>query len=159
MTTTVVLSDAADASSDEAASPNEQGDCDDTDWKSIAGFGQRGVPAHFRGDCSVSSFASIVLVELTSAGFTDFYWAAGQKLQIRTSRETFNMRTYTPTRWNPAQGSTELIAFTHGTGPAAAWFQSVRAGDSCEVFGPRKSLSCRFLCPVSSAGWCGRALL
>ena len=81
-----------------------------------------------------------VSVELTAAGFKDVGWTPGQKLQIRPVRGTFGLRAYTPTRWNADEGSTELIAYTHGSGPAAAWFQSVRVGDACEVFGPRNSL-------------------
>ncbi len=38
---------------------------------------------------------------------------------------------------------TELIAFTHGDGPASEWFGRVAVGDVCEVLGPRRSIDLR----------------
>jgi NADPH-dependent ferric siderophore reductase len=54
-----------------------------------------------------------------------------------------SLRTYTPTSWDVARGVTELIAYTHGTGPAAHWFERVTEGQTCEVFGPRRSIDLR----------------
>jgi ferric-chelate reductase (NADPH) len=79
-------------------------------------------------------------VELQADAFRGTTWSPGAKLQIRPRRGTLLFRTYTPTRWDADLGVTELIAFTHGEGPAADWFRQVAVGDACEVFGPRKSI-------------------
>lgn len=79
-------------------------------------------------------------IELQSDAFRSGSWTPGAKLQLRPRRGTLGMRTYTPTRWDPESGTTQLIAFIHGDGPAARWFRLVQAGDTCEVFGPRRSI-------------------
>lgn len=79
-------------------------------------------------------------IELQSEAFRSAAWTPGAKLQLRPQRGTLSMRTYTPTRWDPETGTTQLIAFNHGEGPAARWFRLVQAGDTCEVFGPRRSI-------------------
>jgi ferric-chelate reductase (NADPH) len=81
-----------------------------------------------------------VQVELQAEAFRGGAWAPGAKLQMRPRRGTLLFRTYTPTRWDPDRGVTELIAFTHGEGPAADWFRQVAVDDVCEVLGPRKSI-------------------
>jgi NADPH-dependent ferric siderophore reductase len=91
-----------------------------------------------------------VRVELRSDAFRRADWAPGMKVQLRTRRGTMKMRTYTPVRWDA--DTTELIAYTHGDGPAADWFRGVRVGDSCEVFGPRKSIDLRGLDRVVFVG-------
>ena len=91
-----------------------------------------------------------VRVELSADAFKRADWTPGAKVQIRTRRGTMKMRTYTPVRWDT--DATELIAYTHGDGPAADWFRGIRAGDSCEVFGPRKSIDLRGLARVVFVG-------
>lgn len=86
-----------------------------------------------------------VQVELQAEAFGTHSWTPGAKLQIRPRRGTLGMRTYTPTSWDRERGTTRLIAFTHGEGPAADWFREVAAGDACEVFGPRGSIDLRGL--------------
>jgi NADPH-dependent ferric siderophore reductase len=81
-----------------------------------------------------------VRIELQADAFREVDWTPGAKLQMRPRRGTLLFRTYTPTRWDPDRGVTELVAFTHGEGPAADWFRSVTVGDVCEVFGPRRSI-------------------
>ena len=81
-----------------------------------------------------------VRVELQADAFRGTDWTPGAKLQMRPRRGTLLFRTYTPTRWDPDRGVTELVAFTHGEGPGADWFRSVTVGDVCEVFGPRRSI-------------------
>jgi ferric-chelate reductase (NADPH) len=81
-----------------------------------------------------------VQVELQADAFRGGAWTPGAKLQMRPRRGTLLFRTYTPTRWDPDRGVTELIGFTHGEGPAADWFRHVAVDDVCEVFGPRKSI-------------------
>jgi ferric-chelate reductase (NADPH) len=82
-------------------------------------------------------------VELSAEAFRKTTWVPGSKLQIRPRRGSMNLRTYTPIRWDADRGVTELIAFTHGEGPAAEWFGRVKVGDPCEVLGPRRSIDLR----------------
>jgi NADPH-dependent ferric siderophore reductase len=87
--------------------------------------------------------SEFVRLELSAAAFRKATWVPGAKLQLRPRRGSMSLRTYTPTSWDVARGVTELIAFTHGTGPAAHWFESVTDGRTCEVFGPRRSIDLR----------------
>jgi NADPH-dependent ferric siderophore reductase len=87
--------------------------------------------------------ADFVRVELAAEAFRKAAWVPGAKLQFRPRRGTLGLRTYTPVRWDTGQGRTELVAFTHGDGPAAEWFRRVAVGDPCEVFGPRRSIDLR----------------
>jgi len=77
--------------------------------------------------------------------FRSTTWIPGTKLQFRPNRGALGLRTYTPIEWDAARGATQLIAFTHGEGPAANWFRRVTVGDPCEVFGPRGSMDLRGL--------------
>jgi NADPH-dependent ferric siderophore reductase len=79
------------------------------------------------------------LVTMESAAFMDLDWTPGQKVQIALG-SAFLARTYTPVRWDGASGSTDILAYAHGDGPGSAWVRTVRAGDRCDVFGPRASL-------------------
>lgn len=91
-----------------------------------------------------------VRVELRADAFRRADWLPGTKVQLRTQRGTMKMRAYTPVRWDG--DTTELIAYTHGDGPAADWFRGVQVGDSCDVFGPRKSIDLRGLDRVVFVG-------
>jgi len=82
-------------------------------------------------------------VRLTAEAFRKVTWVPGSKLQFRPRRGTMSLRTYTPIGWDAETGETELIAYTHGDGPAATWFRQVAVGDRCEVFGPRNSIDLR----------------
>ncbi|WP_328457641.1 siderophore-interacting protein [Amycolatopsis sp. NBC_00438] len=84
--------------------------------------------------------ADFVRVELAAEAFRKATWVPGAKLQFRPRRGTLGLRTYTPISWDAERGVTELLGFTHGDGPAARWLRQVAAGDTCEVFGPRRSL-------------------
>jgi ferric-chelate reductase (NADPH) len=86
-----------------------------------------------------------VRLELSADAFRKATWVPGAKLQFRPRRGSMSLRTYTPTSWDGARGVTELIAYTHGTGPAAQWFERVAEGQTCEVFGPRRSIDLREL--------------
>jgi ferric-chelate reductase (NADPH) len=88
----------------------------------------------------VRPISEFVRVELQADAFRGIDWTPGAKLQMRPQRGTLLFRTYTPTRWDPDRGVTELVAFTHGEGPAADWFRRVVVDDVCEVFGPRRSI-------------------
>lgn len=63
----------------------------------------------------------------------------GDKIQVRA--RGLSLRTYTPVDWDRAKGRTKLVAFVHGDGPGAAWTQSLRTGDACAFFGPRRSIA------------------
>lgn len=82
----------------------------------------------------------VVRVTLRADAFRSASWTPGAKLQLRPRRGTLQLRTYTPIRWDADAGETELIAFTHGAGPAADWFRAVADGDDCAVLGPRRSI-------------------
>jgi ferric-chelate reductase (NADPH) len=84
-----------------------------------------------------------VRLGLSAEAFRKATWVPGAKLQFRPRRGTMSLRTYTPVRWDAGQGVTELIAYTHGDGPAAQWFGQVTDGQACEVFGPRRSIDLR----------------
>ncbi|TKK86216.1 siderophore-interacting protein [Herbidospora galbida] len=80
-----------------------------------------------------------VRVELRSDRFRTASWTPGCKVQLRTDRG-MTMRTYTPFGWDPAEGTVSLVAYEHGTGPAARWFDRVTPGDPCDLLGPRRSI-------------------
>jgi NADPH-dependent ferric siderophore reductase len=81
------------------------------------------------------TFRTIRLVGDELRGVT---WTPGQKLQVRI--EGFTNRTYTPTRWDPETGETEVLAFVHGDGPGSDLLRGLAAGDACQFFGPRGSI-------------------
>jgi NADPH-dependent ferric siderophore reductase len=87
--------------------------------------------------------SEFVRVELSAEAFRKATWVPGAKLQLRPRRGSLSLRTYTPISWDAGRGVTELIAYTHGTGPAAHWFEQVAEGQTCEVFGPRRSIDLR----------------
>ncbi|MEV4512253.1 siderophore-interacting protein [Dactylosporangium sp. NPDC049525] len=84
-----------------------------------------------------------IRVELSAEAFRKATWVPGAKLQFRPRRGSMNLRTYTPVSWDAARGVTELIAYTHGDGPAAQWLGQAAEGQTCEVFGPRRSIDLR----------------
>lgn len=49
-------------------------------------------------------------------------------------------RTYTPMQWDADAGATRLLAFAHADAPGSRWTVGLRQGDSCQLFGPRRSL-------------------
>lgn len=79
-------------------------------------------------------------VTLGCDAFTRAHWTPGDKLQLRPRRGSLAMRTYTPINWNPDEGTTDVVAYRHGDGPAVRWFDNAVAGVDAEIFGPSKSL-------------------
>jgi ferric-chelate reductase (NADPH) len=75
---------------------------------------------------------------LAGAALRGVEWIPGQKVQLLLGG--WVQRTYTPLAWDPRAGVTELLAYTHGEGPAAAWARGLSVGEGCSVFGPRGSL-------------------
>lgn len=81
-----------------------------------------------------------VKIRIASPAFRRAEWTAGDKMQLRTRRGSLEARAYTPINWDPVGGSTELLAFLHGDGPGARWFDEASVGLSGDVFGPSSSL-------------------
>ncbi len=77
-------------------------------------------------------------IVLRGEGLRGGGWTPGDKLQVFAS--DVGMRTYTPLRWNAAEGTTELLAYVHGEGPGSRWAQTLAAGQPCRFVGPRRSL-------------------
>lgn len=78
---------------------------------------------------------------LRCEAFTHAKWTPGDKLQLRPRRGSLAMRTYTPINWDPEAGTTDVIAYLHGDGPAVRWFTTAAAGSDAEIFGPSRSLN------------------
>lgn len=97
--------------------------------------------AHVSGLSRLSP--EFIRVQLSAEAFRKATWMPGAKLQLRPRRGSMNLRTYTPMNWDTARGVTELVAYTHGDGPAAQWFEQVAEGKTCEVLGPRRSIDLR----------------
>lgn len=79
------------------------------------------------------------LLTLESHEFKKLHWIPGQKVQIAMG-SAFVARTFTPIEWDAVAGRTRILGYAHGDGPGSAWISNARAGDECDVFGPRASL-------------------
>ncbi|EJN09101.1 siderophore-interacting protein [Bradyrhizobium sp. YR681] len=79
------------------------------------------------------------LIELEGEALKDVAWTAGQKIQVAIGAG-LSARTYTPMSWDTGRGATRLLAFAHGDGPGSRWVSSLREGETCQFFGPRRSL-------------------
>ena len=79
-------------------------------------------------------------IELQGDAVKKAVWAPGHKLQVRTEPVGLSLRTYTPTAWDTATGTTRLLAYAHGNGPGSKWVMAAALGDGCQFFGPRPSL-------------------
>ena len=78
------------------------------------------------------------LVSLRSDAFRRSTHVPGDKLQVRVGGMAF--RTYTPFRLGEGDDAMGLLAYLHGTAPAARWLGAVAPGDRCHVLGPRRSM-------------------
>ncbi|MBO4227293.1 SIP domain-containing protein [Bradyrhizobium neotropicale] len=79
------------------------------------------------------------LVELEGDALRKVAWTAGQKIQISMG-SGLSARTYTPISWDADSGRTRMLTFAHGDGPGSRWASGLREGDTCQFFGPRRSL-------------------
>jgi len=86
------------------------------------------------------------LVDLEGEALRNVAWTAGQKVQISMG-STLSARTYTPMSWDADRGRTRILTFAHGDGPGSRWASGLREGDTCQFFGPRRSLD---LCGLES---------
>jgi ferric-chelate reductase (NADPH) len=78
------------------------------------------------------------LLTLTGEALRGVAWTPGQKVQLMLGG--WVQRTFTPMSWDGVAGSTQILAYMHGDGPAAAWARGRSVGDGCAIFGPRGSL-------------------
>lgn len=90
-----------------------------------------------------------VKLRLVDERFRRAQWTPGDKLQLRPQRGSMQMRAYTPMNWDRDEGTTELIAFKHGDGPAIRWFDDATTGADCEVFGPNRSVDLSDTAPTT----------
>lgn len=79
------------------------------------------------------------LVDLEGDALKDVAWAIGQKVQMAMG-SGLTARTYTPMSWDADRGATRILTFSHGEGPGSRWATGLRVGDTCQFFGPRRSL-------------------
>ncbi|MDI4239159.1 siderophore-interacting protein [Bradyrhizobium sp. Arg237L] len=79
------------------------------------------------------------LVDLESEALKNVAWTAGQKVQVSMG-SGLSARTYTPMSWHADSGRTRMLTFAHGDGPGSRWASGLREGDTCQFFGPRRSL-------------------
>ena len=79
------------------------------------------------------------LVTLKAAALEGASWVPGSKIQVAMG-SAFVARTYTPMSLDAAAGSTRILGYAQGGGPGSAWLRGLRAGEDCDIFGPRSSL-------------------
>lgn len=79
------------------------------------------------------------LVDLEGEALRNVAWTAGQKVQVSMG-SGLSARTYTPMSWDAESGRTRMLTFAHGDGPGSRWASGLREGDTCQFFGPRRSL-------------------
>lgn len=66
-------------------------------------------------------------------------WTPGDKIQIQLGG--WVQRTYTPIGWDNVNGRTRILVCLHADGPGTHWARTVKKGDACVIFGPRKSIA------------------
>ena len=66
-------------------------------------------------------------------------WSPGDKVKVAMGGG-LSTRTYTPMSWDADRGGTQILAFSHGDGPGSHWASNLRVGDTCQFFGPRRSI-------------------
>ena len=79
------------------------------------------------------------LITLGGDALVDVAWTPGDKIQIQLGG--WVQRTYTPIDWDATLGRTRFLAYLHADGPGTQWARSLRIGDACVVFGPRRSIA------------------
>ena len=79
------------------------------------------------------------LADLEGEALRNVAWTAGQKVQVAMGAG-LSARTYTPMSWDADSGRTRMLTFAHGDGAGSRWASGLREGDTCQFFGPRRSL-------------------
>lgn len=80
--------------------------------------------------------ANFRLVTLAAPVF-ETPWPLGSKLQIAFGG--LSTRTFTPLAADGAH--VQFVTYLHGDAPASRWAAELARGDSCHIFGPRRSLN------------------
>jgi NADPH-dependent ferric siderophore reductase len=78
------------------------------------------------------------IVTLGGDALRNVAWTPGDKVQIQLGG--WVRRTYTPMSWDAVYGLTRILVYLHGTGPGADWARTLRKGDECSFYGPRRSI-------------------
>ncbi|ELX09505.1 siderophore-interacting protein [Janthinobacterium sp. HH01] len=78
------------------------------------------------------------LVTLGGPALRNIEWTPGDKIQIQLGG--WVQRTYTPMDWDAKNGRTRILVYLHGSAPGTQWARTLRKGDACVVFGPRRSI-------------------
>lgn len=82
------------------------------------------------------------LITIEGEALRNVRWQPGQKIQMRLGG--FTARTYTPLLWDGTEGVVQILTYLHyqmvATTPGTIWAASARAGDACQLSGPRGSL-------------------
>ncbi|EAQ81522.1 hypothetical protein DSM3645_28112 [Blastopirellula marina DSM 3645] len=79
------------------------------------------------------------LITLNGDALKNVVWTPGDKIQIQLGG--WVQRTYTPLDWEPDEGRTRILVYLHAEGPGTRWACSLRVGDACPLFGPRRSIN------------------
>lgn len=77
-------------------------------------------------------------VELAGPALRGVAFHPGDKVQVLLPSR--DVRTFTPLRWDPEAGVTELLVHHHADTPAGAWIRRLAVGDACRFVGPQRSL-------------------
>lgn len=78
------------------------------------------------------------LITLSGDALKNVTWTPGDKVQVQLGG--WVQRTYTPLDWVPEEGRTRILVYLHADGPGTRWARSLRVGDVCTLFGPRRSI-------------------
>lgn len=78
------------------------------------------------------------LITLVGEALKNVAWVPGDMVQIQLGG--WVQRVYTPLDWAPEEGRTRILAYLHADGPGTRWARSLRVGDACTLFGPRRSI-------------------
>lgn len=78
------------------------------------------------------------VVTLGGEALRDIEWTPGDKIQVQLGG--WVQRTYTPMDWDAERGCTRILVYLHGDSPGARWTRMLSKGDTCIIFGPRRSI-------------------
>ncbi|QGZ38805.1 siderophore-interacting protein [Pseudoduganella flava] len=78
------------------------------------------------------------IVTLGGPALRNAAWTPGDKIQVQLPG--WVRRTYTPMHWDAVYGLARILVYLHGDGPGARWARSLRKGDTCSIYGPRRSI-------------------
>jgi ferric-chelate reductase (NADPH) len=80
-------------------------------------------------------------IRLQGEGLRGRDWTPGDT--VRVVLPGWHKRCYTPSRWDSERGLIDFVAYLHGDGPASVWASTVKAGDDCQIRGPRGAIDLR----------------